>query len=242
MPAVDPLPRALVKWLTAHPSAPAITYYGEGGTRIELSAASTANAVNKAVNLLTDELLLEQGDVVRVDLPCHWQTPILAVAAWAAGLTLDLSPEPDGGAAATLAAGEATRRPPIGIGLAVSTHPWGLPLGEELPPGWEDTALLTRGQADSAAYRWPGNDQPWVNNPEPWTSGALERRCQELAAAWGLPQGGRLLSSRAPDTLDGLLGCCLVPALAGGGIILNNGADPRDVSRQEGNHATLCDV
>ena len=49
----------------------------------------------------------------------------------------------------------------------------------------------------------------------------------------------RGLGSSASATVAGLLAA---DALAGGGIILNNGADPRDVSRQEGNHATLCDV
>lgn len=79
--------RALV---AADPGRPRITVYDDTdsptrGERIELSARVLANWVAKAANLLRDELDVEVGSVVRLDLPPHWRTLYWALATWSVG-------------------------------------------------------------------------------------------------------------------------------------------------------------
>ena len=79
--------RALVD---ADPGRPRITVYDDTdsptrGERIELSARVLANWVAKAANLLRDELDVEVGSVVRLDLPPHWRTLYWALATWSVG-------------------------------------------------------------------------------------------------------------------------------------------------------------
>jgi hypothetical protein len=61
----------LTDWLRERGPSPAIAWYGRDEVRVELSGLTAANAVAKAVNLLRDELLLDAGEVVWLDLPCH---------------------------------------------------------------------------------------------------------------------------------------------------------------------------
>lgn len=240
MPVEQTLATRVSRWLAQSPSAPAITYYGPGAARIELSRATAANAVHKAANLFRDELMLDPGDVVRLALPCHWQAPVLAFGAWAAGLTVAVGPA--GAAAATLG----TSDPPAdasGIRLAVPMDPWGLPLRDATPPGWEDYAAMARSQPDVAQLVWPERGEPWIEGGgTTWGEAALVDRCSELAAAWGMPNGGRLSTGSAPDTVDRLLACTLVPALCDGGAILVNGVDMARVTSQERNEAAAFDV
>ena len=238
--------QVLTRWLTERPSAPIITYYGGDGARVELSAATTANAVHKAVNLFADELLLDPGDVVWLGLPCHWQAPIIAMGAWAAGLTVAVGPRPPAGTAATLSDPDAGVDA-VGAALAVSLHPWGLPLGPAAPAGWDDFAALARSQPDAAVLRWPDSGQPWLLGPGPGgapglTGPGLAELSARLATAWSLTAGGGLLSSLRPDRAAGLLACTLVPASVAGRVILADGADEAQISQQERNQASASDV
>lgn len=226
--------------MRARSAAPAITYYGSDGNRVELSGVTAANAVAKAANVFTGELLLDPGDVVRIDLPCHWQAPILTIAAWAAGLTVAVGADaPD--AAATISSGSGPHRP-AGIGLAVSLHPFGLPLGAGTPSGWEDFAALARIQPDSAVPAWPELDRPWLGSHRPVTGAELVPLSEELAARWEVPEGGRLLSRLPPQSLLPLLACTVVPAIRSGSLILSDMADITAIERQEGNLAEAVGV
>jgi len=233
--------QVIAHWMRQRRATPVITYYGPDGARVELSGASTENAINKAVNLFTFELLLEAGDVVWLDLPCHWQAPILAISAWAAGLTVAIGPHPPTATAATIGTGSADR-PIAGIPLAVSMHPWGLPLGPATPAGWEDFAALARSQPDQAALPWPAADVPWLLAPTPLADTVLLEQAVVLGEAWGLPQAGRLLTTLPPLSRTGLLACTLVPALAQGAVVLVAGLDVAEISRQERNDATATGV
>ena len=84
--------RALVD---ADPGRPRITVYDDTdsptrGERIELSARVLANWVAKAANLLRDELDVEVGSVVRLDLPPHWRTLYWALATWSVGACVEV--------------------------------------------------------------------------------------------------------------------------------------------------------
>lgn len=233
---------ALEHWLRVRSSAPVITYYADDGARIELSGATAANAVSKAVNLFTHELLLGEGDVVWLDLPAsHWQAPVLAIAAWAAGLRLALGPQAPAGAAATLGTGAGAA---AGVALAVSMHPWGMPLGAATPPGWEDLAAISRIQPDQAWLRWTPAEEVWLEDAAagPLSGEHLLRSAADLQAAWSLPIGGRLLTQRPIATYGGLLACTLVPAVAQATVILATITEATGILRQEGNAVRALDV
>jgi uncharacterized protein (TIGR03089 family) len=76
----------LSRQLASDGTRPLFTFYDDAtGERVELSIATTANWVAKTAGFLTDEYDVDLGDVVAVDLPLHWQTPVLLLATWAAG-------------------------------------------------------------------------------------------------------------------------------------------------------------
>jgi uncharacterized protein (TIGR03089 family) len=78
--------RLLTSALRADPSGPFLTFYDDAtGERIELSLTSLENWVAKTANLLVDELDLEPGEPVAVDLPPHWQTAVIVLAIGVAG-------------------------------------------------------------------------------------------------------------------------------------------------------------
>jgi uncharacterized protein (TIGR03089 family) len=78
--------RLLADALRTDPSGPFLTFYDDAtGERIELSLTSLDNWVAKTANLLVDELDLEPGETVTVELPSHWQTAVIALAVGVAG-------------------------------------------------------------------------------------------------------------------------------------------------------------
>src|SRR5660398_217498 len=62
-----------------------VSWYGDGGERIELSGAVLENWVSKTANLLVEEFDAGPGVRVLVDLPPHWRTIVWAFAAWRVG-------------------------------------------------------------------------------------------------------------------------------------------------------------
>jgi uncharacterized protein (TIGR03089 family) len=230
----------LTDWLRDRGPSPAIAWYGLDEVRVELSGLTAANAVAKAVNLLRDDLLLDAGEVVWLDLPSHWQAPLLAVAAWAAGLCVAVGPVPPANAAATLSTGGGAV---AGIPLAVSLHPWGLPLGSRTPAGWEDYAALSRSQPDRTTFTWPSSADAWLlAEGRPRSGSDLLARAGELARTWALAPLGRLFSPLPVSTEVGLLAATLVPALVGGSVILASSEAQERILRQEGNAVVARDV
>jgi uncharacterized protein (TIGR03089 family) len=95
---------------------PLLTYYDDASSeRVELSVATTANWVAKTANHLVDELDIDEGDVVSVLLPLHWQTAVVLLAAWAAGAQVSF----DSGGRATFTTDPAsTEASPVVLSLA----------------------------------------------------------------------------------------------------------------------------
>lgn len=112
-PTPVPVPRtgnALLAALEELGPRPVLAWYGEA-SRIELSGHVLANWVIKAIGHLHDEVALEEGDAVVLDLPPHWKRLVLALAAWSLGAEVTVLPRPAEGAAeadvaSTLAARE----------------------------------------------------------------------------------------------------------------------------------------
>lgn len=72
--------------------APALTWYGEGVERIELSGAVLVNWVTKTVNLLHAECDADTNTQVLLDLPAHWRTLVWALASWRCGCEVVMPP------------------------------------------------------------------------------------------------------------------------------------------------------
>ena len=209
-------PDALAEQLRTDPGRPVVTFYDDAtGERIELSVTTYANWVAKTAGLLQDELGLERGDLVLLDLPTHWHGPVWLGAAWTMGLTVTADPGrrtdaalvvcgPDG---VTTYAEDAGRTPVV----ALSLRPLGAPFAEALPPGVVDYSAVVLGQPDAfAAY-----DPPDAGD-EAWRSGDATRTQADLLAVERVP--GRLLTDVNPCTDDGLA-TLLGPLLGGGGTV-----------------------
>jgi uncharacterized protein (TIGR03089 family) len=71
-------------------TSPRLTWYGPDAERVELSGRVLDNWVAKTSNLLQDELDAEPGTRLRLDLPAHWKSVVLALAAWQLGMEVVL--------------------------------------------------------------------------------------------------------------------------------------------------------
>ena len=180
----------LARRLRTDPGRPLLTSYDEqSGERTELSAVTFANWVSKTANLLTDELGLDDGDTVLLDLPPHWLVPVFLGAAWSSGLRVTTDPA----VAHDLVVcgpGSWPAHASTGEVLACSLRPFAVRFPEPLPAGVLDYGLAWPGQSDVfGAVVPPGPGTPaWV---------APERSQADLldaAAATAHPSGVRLLT------------------------------------------------
>ena len=84
---------ALAAELRASPGRPLVTMYDDAtAERVELSVATFDNWVCKLANLFGAEWELERAALVCITMPAHWQSMVMTVAAWTAGLTVTLGP------------------------------------------------------------------------------------------------------------------------------------------------------
>lgn len=200
---------------------PALAWYGEA-SRIELSGHVLANWVIKSIGHLHDEIALEPGDHLVLDLPPHWKRLALALAAWSLGAevtVLERGPEADAaegaaGVESAGASGAAGPHTPDAPRVLVTDRP-DTPLAEsadevlaleavslaprysgELPPLVHDWLSEVRGSSDLLGVALPA----W-SGPAPEQASAGVPRLQ--VAGDGL--------ATAPQTLAALL--------AGGGIV-----------------------
>jgi uncharacterized protein (TIGR03089 family) len=132
---------------SGHSTSPRLTWYGPDAERVELSGRVLDNWVAKTSNLLQDELDAGPGTRIRLTLPPHWKSLILALAAWQLGMEIVLddgdaellaTAEPD--SAASAAGYEAV----IAVSLAALSMKW----PGELPPGVVDYAAEVRSHGD----------------------------------------------------------------------------------------------
>lgn len=195
------VPEALARELRRDGSRPWLTFYDDAtGERVELSVTSTANWVAKTASLLVDELDVERGDEVRVDLPTHWLTPVWLLACWAVGAACRLGPGSEPTAVVVSGpTGIPTYAEGPGTLVALSLRPLGGRFTEPLPPGVLDFAEVVPGQPDSFVALDPpaGTDPAVVGEPRPWTQA-------ELLAGADAPAGERLLTDAHPASHQGL--------------------------------------
>jgi uncharacterized protein (TIGR03089 family) len=220
---------------------PLLTWYDDRtGDRAELSGATCANWLAKTANLLVDGLGLGTGDVAVVDAPAHWQTAVILLGCWSAGLRVVPPPGTDadvvfcaareqdqvGGATpdrATAYSGDV-----LGLALAPLAAPLRNP-----PPGVVDYITEVRAYGDHFA--------PVATPDDPATDLVHRDLCRHAAAratALGISPGARVLIDvdAHPDPLDWLL----APLLAGASTVLCARLDPAAIGgRVEAERVTL---
>ncbi|MGN6129056.1 MAG: TIGR03089 family protein [Nocardioidaceae bacterium] len=206
--------------LRADPSRPLVTFYDDAtGERVELSVATYANWVAKTAGLCQDELDVERGALVLVELPTHWLGAVWLGAAWSLGARVSDDP-----ALATRAdlvvcgpdrvAAHAPRAADVPV-VALSLRPLGGRFTDPLPAGVVDYGAVALAQPDAfVAYDAPtGDDVAWD------ADGATQ--AELLSAAAGddvVDPHGRLLTDLNPCTRQGLR-TLLAPLARDGGTI-----------------------
>jgi uncharacterized protein (TIGR03089 family) len=203
---------------------PWVTHYAGADARVELSVASTANAVAKAAGLLRDSLGLGPGSTFSVDLPRHWQLPVWVMAGLSVGATcgrslpghVDVRIRGPHDLAADPAADEV---------LACSCDAFGMPVPGGVPAGVVDVALEVRAHPDLIHVE-PGIAGTAViilrDGPLPWAAalGAAD------PATTGLARGARLWVGDRTAEADLLVQTVVMPLAVRGSLVIATGLSP----------------
>jgi len=219
--------------LSADPSRPLLTYYDDATSeRTELSVATFGNWVAKTANLLRDDLDLQPGARVEVDLPLHWQAAVWLQACWAMGLVVVLPTGPAAWgqpvdlAVVTHDRAQSAAAEVVSLGLG----PMGLARPGAVPAyaGALDYDREVHGHGDvfSPGVHPLGTDPALVAallDGVDLSGGELARAA---ASADPLPAGGRLLVTTAFTTPAAVVGGLLVPLATGVTGVLCRHLDP----------------
>lgn len=206
--------------LRTDPGQPLVTFYDHHtGERTELSVTTYANWVAKTASLLAEELDLERGQRLLVDLPAHWLGPVVLGAAWTIGLEVVWESGADGIVCGPDGLSEHGHRGNDLPVLASALLPMGARFPDPLPAGVHDLGVEVWSQPDSF--------EPW--DPPTGEDAAVAGRSQaelwRTAAAGPLSRGGRLLSEANPASPSGLASF-IEPFARAGSLVLVAQADP----------------
>ncbi|WP_340537504.1 TIGR03089 family protein [Nocardioides sp. GXZ039] len=209
----------LADQLRRDPGRPFVTFYDEGTEeRTELSLTTYANWVAKAASLLVDELDLERGSSLRIDLPPHWLVPVFLGAAWTAGLVVTDDDAPDavvcGPDGLERWAADAAQR----VVLASALAPLGARFRDGVPDGVHDLGAEIWGQPDAFAPWDPPSGADVAHDLD--SSPVTQAELWEAAASGTLvSEGDRLLSEANPASPPGIA-TFTEPLLRGGSMVL----------------------
>jgi uncharacterized protein (TIGR03089 family) len=222
--------KLLAAALRDEPGRPLYTFYDDAtGERIELSVKTFENWVAKTANLLQDGLGVDAGERIAIMLPSHWQGAVWMVAAWSAGLIVDLDATAD---AAVIVTGPDTIEAACAVGahevVALSLRPLGGAFTEPLPDGVVDygAEVLTFGDVFSPLGS-TDPEQPLLGRGDDLLDGMqLVSSALERATALGLGEGARVLTGANPVGPKGYLDALLAPLARNGSIVLVRNPDP----------------
>ncbi|MGZ4661183.1 MAG: TIGR03089 family protein [Arthrobacter sp.] len=128
-------------------TSPRLTWYGPDSERVELSGRVLDNWVAKTSNLLQDELDAEPGMRLRLEMPAHWKSMILALAAWQLGMEVVLS-SGEAQLLATHEPGSGEESGKYDAVMAVPLPALAMRWPGALPPGVVDYAAEVRSHGD----------------------------------------------------------------------------------------------
>jgi len=225
----------LERALAADPSRPLLTFYDDAtGERTELSVATFANWVAKTANLLRDDLDLQPGARVEVDLPLHWQTAVWLHACWALGLVVvlpasggDGHPSQPGQPADLAVITHDRAESDAGEVVSLGLGPMGLARPGNTPSysGALDYDREVHGHGDRFAPTGSarGADPALAAGATTYSGADL---VTAAGAAAALPAGGRLLVTTALDTPAAVVAAVLVPLATPVTVVLCRHLDP----------------
>ncbi|MET7637578.1 TIGR03089 family protein [Streptomyces sp. NPDC005438] len=232
----DRTPADLLRSALASDSArPLVTFYDDDTSeRVELSVATFANWVSKTANLLQDELAVEPGERLALLLPAHWQTAVWMVAAFSAGVHVDLQGDPAQADLAVCGPADLERaRACRGERVALSLRPMGARFAQP-PEGFRDYAVEAPGQGDQFAPYVPvsADDPALTVEVGParveLTGAEVVERARADAHSLGLAPGSRLLSRLPYDHWHGVSAGLLAPLAADASVVLCRNAGHLD--------------
>lgn len=216
IPAVD----LLTALRSGQSTSPRLTWYGPDAERVELSGRVLDNWVAKTSNLLQDELDAEPGTRLRLDLPAHWKSVVLALAAWQLGMEVVL----DSAEAELLATAEPAAAAAGGAFeavLAVALPALAMRWQGELPSGVVDYAAEVRSHGDFFMAQVDPEAGRVAVRAGAGTAHTHARLLDGFAAAAGAPgpAAPRLLV-RAGDGLESVLAQSLGAWQRDGSVVL----------------------
>ncbi|HSL35372.1 MAG TPA: TIGR03089 family protein, partial [Arthrobacter sp.] len=144
IPAID----LMTALRSGQSTSPRLTWYGPESERVELSGRVLDNWVAKTSNLLQDELDAEPGTRLRLDLPAHWKSVILALAAWQLGMEVVFDDDAEAELLATGDPGPGAAQGAFDAVLAVALPALAMRWPGELPTGVVDYAAEVRSHGD----------------------------------------------------------------------------------------------
>ncbi len=207
---------ALRRRLDALPSQPFYTHYQEDA-RIELSAVTFANWVDKTCNMLED-LGVDAGEVVHLDLarthPAHWVSMVWVAACWQRGCTVSLDEDP----AAVLTVSGPDALAGAGLSVACSLHPLGMGF-DVAPQGCIDYAEVLS-QPDSHVA------EPVMLDGVAVAPGITFQQVREV-----LPRATRLLVRDPGAGWETIRDLLVAPLLGGGSTVVVMGGEDQLVKR-----------
>lgn len=174
-----------------HPAAPLITWISaDDGARIELSTATALNHMAKIANACADELGIEPGTKVFVNISWHWQLPMWLGGLWTAGAHIVTHPE----VAEVLITDEVRARelPASASTYAVSLHPFGLDITSPLPAGVADATQIVRTQPDALLFPQNHSVSAALNDQ---SQHEIIEAAQNLARERAIPPQARILAT-----------------------------------------------
>ena len=221
---------------------PRLTWYDDAtGERIELSGATLMNWVNKTANFMIDELLVEPGVSIGLDLPRHWLTAVWWLAAHAADASPRITDRPDQhdifvvGPEAISPAAITAAQTTSGHVVAVALTPLATGFAQDLPEAVIDFEREVRTQPDAFV---PSHEQSTgTGSGQATVDVAVEG--SEQAARWGLTSNDRLLAA-GPLADNDLVPQLLAPLAVGGSCVWVRNPDPQiSVQRLATEHITV---
>lgn len=206
-PTEVPTPSQIVRAATqTDPGRPRLTWYDQdSGERVELSATSLNNWVDKTAHFLSSELGIGPGSRVSLSLPRHW----LAAVSWLAVDLVGAQPVigPDSTAdVAVIGPDDLKDLPANDEVVAISLRPMGASFSEPLPPPVRDFTLEVRSQPDLYPSTGSGD-------------AAVGHRASVQAKAWGLTKADRVAAAGPWESEDELVDSLLTPLAADGSVL-----------------------